>query len=235
MDVSVIVPTYCEAENLPLLVPRISAALALAGLRGEILIVDDDSPDGPEAVCNELSTSYPVRLLIRRGERGLSGAVLHGIREARGDVLVVVDADLSHPPETIPVLVRLIQSGEADFAIGSRFTEGGSTSQTWGVYRRLNAWFARLLARPLVSLRDPLAGFFALSRSRFATVRDLDPVGYKIGLELLVKGGFRNVREVPIHFHDRIRGTSKLSLRAQFDYLRHLARLYRFVLRRGGK
>ena len=229
MDVSVIVPTYREAENLPLLVPRIMSALEGAGLRGEILIVDDDSPDDTEAACRDLS--YPVRLLVRRGQRGLSGAVLLGLREASGEVLVVMDADLSHPPEAIPALVKTIREG-ADFAIGSRYAPGGSTDPAWSLYRRLNSRVARLLARPLAAVRDPLAGFFALSRARFDEAKRLDPIGYKIGLELLVKCDCRDVAEVPIHFRDRERGTSKLTLRAQVDYVRHLGRLYVFVVRR---
>ena len=232
MDVSVIVPTYREAENLPQLVPRISAALDRAGLRGEILVVDDDSPDDTEAVCRSLSSAHPVRLLVRRGERGLSSAVLHGIREARGAILVVMDADLSHPPEVIPQLIHAIQRDGADFALGSRYARGGSTDEKWSLYRRINSQVARLLARPLVPIRDPLAGFFALSRARFDEATGLDPVGYKIGLELLVRCGCRTVKEVPIHFRDRVRGTSKMTLREQVDYLRHLARLYSFRLRR---
>ena len=98
-EVSVIVPTYCEAENLPTLVPRISEALKGAGMCGEILVVDDNSPDGTEQVCIGLAAEYPLRLIVRRTERGLSSAVIDGMRQAQGAVLVVVDADLSHPPE----------------------------------------------------------------------------------------------------------------------------------------
>src|SRR5438270_2504382 len=135
-DVSVIVPTYCEAENLPLLVPRIVAACPAA----EILIVDDDSPDATAAVCAQLA----VRLLVRKGERGLAGAVLHGMRHALGDVFVVMDADLSHPPEAIPALVDAIRTG-ADFAIGSRYVRGGRTDAGWGTWRRLTSRVATLL------------------------------------------------------------------------------------------
>src|SRR5947209_15090856 len=199
-DVSVIVPTYREAENLPLLVPRIAAALAGAGLWGEILIVDDDSGDGTDAVCRELAAALPVRLLVRKGERGLSGAVLHGLRQARGAVLVVLDADLSHPPEKVPELVEAVRSGEADFAIGSRYVRSGSTDPAWGLSRRVQSRLAALLARPLTPARDPLAGFFALGRGTFEGAAPLDPVGFKVGLELLLKCGCRKVKEVPIHF-----------------------------------
>jgi dolichol-phosphate mannosyltransferase len=227
-DVSVIVPTLCEADNLPILVPRIAAALAAAGLSGEIIIVDDDSPDGTEAACNELAQRFPVRLLVRKGERGLAGAVLHGMRHAFGAVLVVMDADLSHPPEAIPALVDALGCGAADFAIGSRYIRGGRTDAGWGVFRRLMSRVATTLARPLARARDPLAGFFAIRRATVARCSPLDPVGFKIGLELMVKCGCRQIKEIPITFHDRHKGTSKLTVREQVNYLRHLARLYAY-------
>jgi dolichol-phosphate mannosyltransferase len=225
-DVSVIIPTYREAENLPLLVPRIAAALHQAGLRGEIVIVDDNSQDGTEMLCKELALSYPVRLLVRTGQRGLAGAVLHGLRQATGAVLAVMDADLSHPPELIPAIVAAIRSGQADFAIGSRYVAGGQTDEDWGWFRRFNSSVATLLARPLTPVADPFAGFFALARDRFAAASPLDPIGYKICLELLVKCDCRRIAEIPIRFQDRRHGRSKLSLREQFNYLRHLGRLY---------
>ncbi len=227
-DVSVIVPTYREAENLPLLVPQVAEALERAGLRGEIVVVDDDSPDDTVPACKELAVDHPLRLLVRHGERGLAGAVLYGMRQARGDVLVVMDADLSHPPEAIPALVDAVRTGAADFAIGSRYVAGGSTDADWGVFRRLNSLAATLLARPLTRARDPLAGFFAIRRARVEGGGPYDAVGFKVGLELLVKCRCRRVKEVPITFHDRRRGASKLTLREQINYLRHLARLYAF-------
>jgi dolichol-phosphate mannosyltransferase len=230
IEVSVIVPTYREAENLPVLVPKISDALERAGLTGEILIVDDNSPDDTEPCCRELALSYPLRLLIRREERGLSSAVVHGLRQARGRVLVVMDADLSHPPEKVPDLVGAVESGQGDFVIGSRYVAGGSTEEGWGVYRWLNSKVATLLAWPLASARDPLAGFFALNRTTFESANRLDPVGYKIGLELMVKCRCRKVKEVPIAFGNRLHGASKLSLKEQVNYLRHLKRLYEYRL-----
>lgn len=222
-DVSVIVPTYCEAENLPVLVPCIAAVLAAARLSSEILIVDDDSPDATIAVCADL----PVRVLVRKGERGLASAVLHGMRHAQGDVIVVMDADLSHPPEAIPALVDAIRDG-ADFAIGSRYVSGGRTDAHWGMRRRLLSRIATLLARPLTTARDPLAGFFAIGRATAARGAPLDPVGFKIGLELMVKCGCRRIREIPIAFRDRHKGASKLTVREKANYLRQLARLYRY-------
>lgn len=229
-DVTVVIPTYCEADNLPVLVPRIAGAAAAAGIRVEILIVDDNSPDETSARCASLAAQHPVRLLVRKTERGLASAVVHGMRHAAGDVLVVMDADLSHPPEKIPALVAAVQDG-ADFAIGSRYTSGGATAEDWGLGRWINSKVATLLARPLCRAADPMAGFFALRKRAFAACEgSLDPVGYKIGLELLVKAGCRRVVEIPIEFRNRLHGTSKLTLREQVNYVRHLKRLYEFKL-----
>ncbi len=225
--VSVIVPTYKEADNLRLLAGRIFAALHHAGLRGELIIVDDDSRDGTEQIAAELAQSQPVRLIVRQGERGLASAVLRGFEAAEHDLFVVMDADLSHPPERIPALVEPIRTGRADFVIGSRYVEGGRT-RDWGWLRRLNSLAATLLARPLTRVRDPMAGFFCLHRETWRRADPLNPLGYKIGLELLVKARCREVREVPIEFSDRLHGRSKLTLRQQFLYLRHLLRLYAY-------
>lgn len=227
LTVSVIVPTFREAENIPVLVPRIAAALEKAGLSGEIIIVDDNSPDATSQVCAELSAKYPVHLEIRTSERGLSSAVIHGLRQAKGDFLVVMDADLSHPAEKIPELVQALRNG-ADFVIGSRYVQGGGTAEGWGLFRWLNSKAATVMAWPLSPASDPMAGFFGLSRTTFAGAANLDPVGYKIGLELIVKCACKNIQEVPILFENRLHGSSKLSLKEQINYLRHLKRLYEF-------
>jgi dolichol-phosphate mannosyltransferase len=129
----------------------------------------------------------------------------------------------------VPELVACVTSGRADFAVGSRFA-GGSVDQDWSLFRRLNSKVATLLARPLTSIRDPMSGFFALRRDTWRNAARLDPVGYKIGLELLVKARCRKVVEVPITFATRQAGESKLSFAEQLRYVRHLLRLYRFKL-----
>src|SRR5262245_57847274 len=181
-DLSVIIPTYREAENLPVIVPRIADGLRRAGLKAEIVVVDDNSPDDTLAVCEKLSKEFPVRLLVRTNERGLSTAVIHGMRQSSGEVLVVIDADLSHPPEKIPHLYELVKTGKADFVIGSRYVKGGRTEDGWGLFRWFNSKLATLLARPLTRAKDPMAGFIGLRRETFVRARKLDPVGYKIGL-----------------------------------------------------
>ncbi len=229
--VSVVVPTYHEVANLPRLVPRVAAAMSGAGLAWEMVVVDDDSRDGTVEVCADLATRFPVRFVVRRGERGLATAVLAGFRAAAGDPLVVMDADLSHPPETIPTLVAAVREGRGDLVFGSRYLAGASTDERWSVGRRVNSWLATRLARPLSSATDPMSGFFALSRATLATAAPLSPVGYKLGLELCVKCEGCRVLEVPIHFAARTLGTSKLGVREGLRYLRHLVRLYAFRLR----
>lgn len=231
VSASIIVPTYREAGNLRPLVMRIARALAPAGQSFEIVVVDDNSQDGTDReVASLQADGYPVRLITRVAERGLSSAVVRGFQEANGAVLVCMDADLSHPPESLPALLQALQAPGVDFVIGSRYVPGASTDEDWGLFRRLNSKVATLLAYPFVGVRDPMAGFFALHRSTFASARALNPIGYKIGLELMVKCGCRTIREVPIHFADRKLGESKMNVREQLNYLRHLARLARFKL-----
>lgn len=221
--VSIIVPTFRENANITPLVQGIEEAIK--GVRGgaEMVIVDDNSRDGTEETVARLGKNW-VRLIIRREERGLASAVLEGFRQARGDILLVMDADLSHPPSAIPALVEAIRNG-ADMSIGSRYVPGGSIDGDWSFMRRLNSSAATLLARPLTNAKDPMSGFFALHRDTFARGRDLRAMGYKIGLEVLVKCGCSDVREVPIRFSDRRAGESKLSLRIQLEYVRQVVRL----------
>ena len=223
--ISIVVPTFREAENLPVLAERIDAALSGSGVEWELVLVDDDSRDGSEEVAADLARRLPVRMEVRRDPpRDLSLSVLRGIRISRSDRVVVMDADLSHPPERILDLVGALD-GNCDMAVGSRYVSGGRIDRGWSPWRRLNSFGATLLARPLAGCSDPMSGFFALDRRRLPDPGTLRPVGYKIGLELMVRGRLR-VREVPIDFSDRDRGASKMNLRQQVNYLRHLKRLY---------
>lgn len=231
--ISIVVPTYREAANLPLVAEEVAAAFANRTDDYELLFIDDDSQDGSEKICEELSKRFPVRIVVRKGERGLATAVIHGIEVSSGDIVVVMDADLSHPPSAIPTMVERLQSGESDFVLGSRYVEGGSIHDDWSVFRKLNSVIPSLLAKPLCPLRDPMSGFFAFRRADMPDSNRLSPIGYKIALEIYVKGDFNNPSEVPIHFADRQHGESKLSLKEQLNFIRHLARLYAFKFRLG--
>jgi dolichol-phosphate mannosyltransferase len=195
----------------------------------EIIVVDDDSGDGTaHAIAQWNERTCAVRLITRVGERDLSSAVLRGFSEARGEIFVCMDADLSHPPETIPALLLALDAPDVEFALGSRYVAGGSTDEQWGLWRRINSNVATALARPLTSVRDPMSGFFAIPRTIYERAASLDPIGYKIALELIVKCRCRGIREVPIHFAQRQFGKSKLFLPEQLKYLRHVFRLLRF-------
>lgn len=225
-QVSVIMPTLNEGANLRLLMPRIGAALA--GFEYEVLVIDDGSGDDTRVVCESLRREYPLRLVIREDPRdGLSGAVLRGMDLAKGEFLVVMDADLQHPPERLGAMLEPLEKGEADLVIGSRYARGGEMAEQFGILRRMLSRAATALAYPIVGdVKDPMSGFFALRRVCYEKGKHLAPVGYKVGLEILRKCPIRMVREIPIRFGTRAYGESKLTIREQFRYLEHLSRLY---------
>jgi dolichol-phosphate mannosyltransferase len=225
-EVSIIIPTLRECASLAVLLPRLFKISEEANLNAEVVVVDDESDDGTDLLCAELAIKYPLRLVTRRGERGLATAVLRGLAESTGEICAVMDADGSHPPEVIPALVDAARSPFCDVAIGSRYVDGGSTDDGWSTFRRANSRAATLLARGLTRAADPMAGFFAIKRSRLRRAKKLSPVGYKILLEIIVRCDCRRIAEIPIHFQDRALGTSKLSAKQQWLYLKHLAQLY---------
>jgi dolichol-phosphate mannosyltransferase len=220
---TVVVPTYNERDNLPTLTERIFNTLP--DDTTELIVVDDNSPDDTAGVADTLSHDHPVRCLVRLEERGLATAVITGLRAARGDRIVVMDADLSHPPERIPDLLAALDDPRVAMAVGSRFVAGSHIAADWPWHRRLNSWVARMLARPLTDVRDMMSGFFAV-RGPWLHFDDLSPIGYKIALELIVRHGWTRIVEVPITFEERAAGATKLNLREQWRYVRHLARLY---------
>ena len=214
---SVIIPTYNEARNIKELKER----LLFAYHDMEIIIVDDNSPDGTAQLAQKIGG---LKVLVRPQKGGLSSAVLEGFKLARGDVLCVMDADLSHPPEAIPQMHAIIRSGKADLVIGSRLIEGGG-SVSWPWYRRLASFAARIAARPLTSVKDLTSGFFMLKREVIESVK-LNPIGFKICLEILTKGNYKNAVEFPITFTDRGRGRSKMGARETFEYFMQVFGLY---------
>jgi len=224
---SVIVPTYKEVDNIESLARTLHEVLTQADISYELLIVDDDSGDGIEAKVAELTGELPISFHCRTGgRRDLSESVLDGIAMACNDLVVVMDADLSHPAAAIPELIRPIQSGHADMVIGSRYVEGGSFDRRWDFWRFVNSQLATLLVKPLLSCADPMSGFLAVNRRILPQRSELNPIGYKIGLEILVRTNCSNFQEIPIRFSDRDKGDSKMNLLQQFNYLRHLRRLY---------
>jgi dolichol-phosphate mannosyltransferase len=228
-SISIVVPTYREADNLLALVSRVCKAMSHVGRPYEIIVVDDDSRDGTERVVKELSDSgYPIRMITRLGLRDLSTAVLRGFSEASGDTLVCMDADLSHPPETISIMLQRLQEPGVELVLGSRYVSGGRTDQEWGPFRWINSKIASAIARPFTSIKDPMSGFFAIPREIYTRAAFLNPIGYKIALELIVKCECSVIREIPIRFSQRRAGKSKLSLIEQLKFLRHVSRLVGF-------
>ena len=227
MKVSVIIPTYNERDNLEELLDRIDKAME--GRDYEVIIVDDDSPDRTWELAQELSKRYPVKVIRRTEEKGLSSAVIRGFKEAEGDVFVVMDADLQHPPEKIPELIKALEDG-ADVAIGSRYVPGGKV-ENWYWYRKLISKGAIMLGRlalpKIRDVKDPVSGFFALKRGVVENAK-LNPIGFKILMEILVKGRYGKVVEVPFTFGLRKAGESKLSGKTMVSYLKHVYRLMRW-------
>ncbi len=224
-DLSIIVPTYNEVESLPFLADRIHNCLA--GFDYELVVVDDNSPDGTGALAEELARQKPIKVVHRKGKLGLASAVIEGFQQASGDIIGVIDADLQHPPEHIPEMLKAM--GEADIAIASRYVKGGGT-EGWTFTREFISQGARLIPHFLFAriryVKDPLSGFF-LFRKKVIEGVTLNPVGYKILLEILIKGNHDDVVEVPYVFKGREMGVSNFNTTEQINYLKHLYRLVR--------
>jgi dolichol-phosphate mannosyltransferase len=226
--VSIVIPTYNEKDGLEQLVATVFEHTRGAGIEAELVIVDDNSPDGTGALAESLRERYELQVVHRAGKLGLSSAVIDGFKVARGSIVGVMDADLSHDPVAIPELVRSIASGEAQLTVGSRYIEGGGI-RDWPWFRELISRTAVWLASPLTPVKDITSGYFFVQRQVIEGVH-LNPIGFKIGLEVFVKGNYRHFREVPYVFTDRRAGKSKFTLREVWLYLVHLAGLVAFRL-----
>jgi dolichol-phosphate mannosyltransferase len=224
-DLSMVVPTYNERERLAELTRALFAACSVHGLQLELVIVDDNSPDGTGAVADELSKQYRVRVIHRAGKLGLGTAVVAGFAAATADVVGVMDADFSHPPALVPRMLATFTATQADIVVASRYIPGGSTPD-WPLGRRLLSRVACLMARPLSPVRDAASGFF-LIRGDIARQVQIKAGGFKICLELLVRGWPRQLVELPYRFDDRELGESKMNLREAAGYLVQLWDLYR--------
>jgi dolichol-phosphate mannosyltransferase len=222
--ISVVLPTYNERENIGRIIREIFAACDAAGLEAEVIVADDLSPDGTADAAEEALAGRKGKVLRRSGvPRGLAPAVVDGFAAAGGDICGVMDADLSHPPEAVPRLVEALAVRGADLAVGSRYVPDGGI-EGWPFRRRFASKVACLLARPVTSVRDATSGFFFLKKTVLDGVR-LSPRGFKIGLEVFVKGRYGSREEVPYVFTDRTHGESKLSGGVITHFLMQVARL----------
>lgn len=231
-QISIIVPTYNESQNIIGILKSIGESIPKK-IPFETIVVDDNSPDGTGGIVEEYVAGMreiansTVNVIHRRAKRGLSSAILSGIRQAAGDTIVVMDSDMSHPPSIIPKLLDALKS-RCDLAIASRYTAGGAI-EGWNVRRRMLSRTATEVARRGlgVDADDPMSGFFAFKRK---IIQDLkfDAIGYKMLLEILVKARGASVAEIPYTFTDRRFGRSKLDASTVVDYARSVWRLYRY-------
>ncbi|TVQ57606.1 MAG: polyprenol monophosphomannose synthase [Spirulina sp. DLM2.Bin59] len=229
LQFSLILPTYQERDNIPKIVQILTDLLdpVLPGAY-ELIVVDDDSPDGTWQVAAQLMPAYPqLQVMRRQTEKGLSTAVIRGWQAARGNILGVIDADLQHPPQVLLDLWQEIVRG-ADLAVGSRHIEGGGVSE-WSLARRCLSRGAQILGllilpEVLGRLSDPMSGYFIVRRGAIAQ-QIMSPVGYKILVEVAARGRIRWIREVGYVFQERARGESKVTWKQYVEYLQHLIQL----------
>ena len=216
-DLTVIIPTFKEESNIGTIIAEVDAVFSRNAIRGEILVVDDNSPDGTIGIVRDLKKTKPnLNLVIREQDHGLSQSVVEGFRQAQSDIFLVMDADLSHPPVPIPKMLADIRAGN-DLVIGSRYMEGGGIKK-WPLKRRIISKGATFLGRLLFpEIRDPVSGFFAVKKS-VVEYAPLKPRGYKILLEVLGKGLWEKEKEIPFEFVDRAIGSSKLRGHTIIEY-----------------
>ncbi|MDB9454019.1 glycosyltransferase [Dolichospermum circinale] len=229
MLLSIVIPTYKERDNIENVVNILSGLLdkTIPG-NYELIVVDDDSPDRTWEVAENLIPDYPqLRVMRRQEERGLSSAVIRGWQVARGSILGVIDGDLQHPPEVLTQLWQKIEQG-ADLAVASRHVEGGGVS-SWSVIRRFLSRGAQVLGLVILPevvgrVSDPMSGYFMVRRKAIANTT-LNPIGYKILLEVIGRGQIGEIGEAGYIFRERTEGESKVTWKQYVDYIQHLIRL----------
>ena len=232
-QVSIIIPTYNESKNIISILKSIGSNLP-KNLHTEAIVVDDNSPDGTGRLVEEYLKNfkkiadYTIEIIHRKAKDGLGSAILKGIQQARGDTIVVMDSDFSHPPQIIPKLIESIKKYHYDIVVASRYIKGGKI-QGWSLKRKTMSKFATLIAKKGLGIdtKDPMSGFFAFKRSIIKGL-NIDAIGYKFLLEILVKTRDVTIKEIPYTFQDREFGSSKLSIRTIFDYYRSVWKLYRY-------
>ena len=232
-QVSVIIPTYNESENIIQVLKSIGEHLP-KDVEIETIVVDDNSPDGTGKVVEDYiadarnEAGYSINIVHRETKNGLSSAILDGIQHSSAEIIVVMDSDLSHPPKIIPQLIEEIKTSGYDIAIASRYTDGGEVSG-WSTKRKLISKGATGIAKAGLGVNesDPMSGFFAFKRKILEGIK-FDAIGYKMLLEILVKTKGAKVKEIPYTFTDRARGSSKLDSSTMFDFVTSVWKLYRY-------
>ena len=231
-SLSIVIPTYNESKNIVKILDSLGTALPRE-MDAEIIVVDDNSPDGTSTAVEEYAkktkrTRHSIQIIRRENKNGLSSAIVAGIKRAKGEAVVVMDSDLSHPPQTIPKMIEELHNSDCDIVVASRYVKGGSVSG-WPFKRKLISKGATKIAQHGlgIKIKDPMSGFFAFKRQIINNIK-FDAIGYKILLEILVKARGAKVREIPYHFIDRTMGSSKLDVSVGLDYLKSVWKLYRY-------
>lgn len=222
---SIVIPTYNEAGGIERLIRALDGVFKEHGLDGEIIIVDDNSPDGTGQIVDRLAAEFPVRCVHRPGKMGLSSGVIAGWAVARPEsaALGAMDADFSHDINILPKMVKALEDGYG-LAVGSRYVRGGGITN-WPWKRVVISRVACTIARPLTNIKDITSGYFLVRRDALEDVK-LDPIGFKIGLEVIAKAHYGKAIEIPYVFTDRVAGESKLNEKEVFNYLKQLRKLY---------
>jgi len=232
-QVSIIIPTYNESQNIIQILKSIKDNLPKNFIT-QAIVVDDNSPDGTGKVVDDYLknlkkiTNYTIEIIHRKTKAGLGSAILKGIQQAKGDMIVVMDSDFSHPPQIIPKLIESIKKYQCDIAVASRYINGGKI-QGWSLKRKIMSKFATLIAKKGLGIdtKDPMSGFFAFKRNIIKEL-NIDAIGYKFLLEILVKTKGVNIKEIPYTFQDRELGNSKLGIKTIIDYYKSVWKLYRY-------
>ncbi len=232
-QISIIIPTYNESQNILQILKSIKDNLP-KNFVTQTIVVDDNSPDGTGKLVEDYlknikkMADYTIEIIHRKAKDGLSSAILKGIQHAKGDTIVVMDCDFSHPPQIIPKLIESIKKYQYDIVVASRYIKGGKI-QGWSLKRKTMSKFATLIAKKGLGINthDPMSGFFAFKRNIIKGL-NIDAIGYKFLLEILVKTKDVNIKEIPYTFQNRELGSSKLSIRTIFDYYRSVWKLYRY-------
>jgi dolichol-phosphate mannosyltransferase len=232
-DLSIVVPTYNERERLEELVAAVAGVFAEHRIRGELVVVDDNSPDGTGAIADGLTSRFPLQVVHRSGKLGLGSAVIEGFGRACGPVLGVMDADLSHPPSILPGMLAALQALDVDAVVGSRYIPGGG-AKNWPILRLAMSRFACVLAWPLTPVRDATSGLFLAKRAAIEGAA-ISAAGFKICLELLLRSRIASIAEVPYVFADRAAGESKMTTREAMGYFVQLRDLYTVRFAKGHK
>jgi len=232
-QISIIVPTYNESQNIIQILKSIKNNLP-KNIISQTIVVDDNSPDGTGKIVDDYLknikkiTDNTIEIIHRKAKDGLGSAILKGIQQAKGDMIIVMDSDFSHPPQIIPKLIESIKKYQCDIAVASRYTKGGQI-QGWSLKRKLISKFATIIAKKGLGIetKDPMSGFFAFKKNIIKEL-NIDAIGYKILLEILVKTKNVTIKEIPYTFQDRELGSSKLGIKTILDYYKSVWKLYRY-------